>query len=266
MRTVALFCAALAVAMLAHKATKYVLTSDPDNHHGRTKAQMHSDEFNTSVKSASHDRNENSASGIDFALDHQFYEDSFYNETNYTTYWKDYMKKAIKYLEENERASMATDFKKHITATTPDALSINFFIGEALDNGTMTNSSETTFMLPSPGRNPYEECPHRGFLSKHTCDYCENTEKALDFSKRRHPRIRMNTVFYKYRHHRERYMLAWLRPLRDPHKLVCLGTHRTIEYRCNLDEDICVIYGVECEVMHDPVTGHILFSGCRLYP
>jgi hypothetical protein len=210
---------------------------------------------------AGENTDESIASGMAIGLTHRLIETSFGSTKDYTTDLKDYMKRENKYLEENERFSYAKSLT-NITAATPRLEETFEDLQLLVAEG---NGSHALHMLPSPGRNVYNECPHRGFLVKHTCNECENTEKALDFSRRRHPRIRINTVFYKYRHQPERYILAWLRPVRDPHKLVCLARHQVIEYRCDLDQDICVIYGIKCEVMHDPVTGHILFSDCKMY-
>ena len=55
---------------------------------------------------------------------------------DFTTYLKDYMKKVVKYLEENKRDGEVEDFKKNISAVMKDLLGsfkdLQFFTGESV--------------------------------------------------------------------------------------------------------------------------------------
>ena len=66
-----------------------------------------------------------SVSGIDIVLNHRLTETGFGSKKDYMVYLKDYMKKVVKYLEENERAGEVDDFKTKtaVSAGNQDALS-----------------------------------------------------------------------------------------------------------------------------------------------
>merc|ERR1711971_552424 len=53
-------------------------------------------------------------SGVDLVLNHRLVETGFAKKNDYMAYLKDYMKKVVKYLEENNRAAEVDTFKKNI--------------------------------------------------------------------------------------------------------------------------------------------------------
>merc|ERR1712037_1049829 len=53
-------------------------------------------------------------SGVDLVLNHRLTETGFGSKKDYMVYLKDYMKRVVKYLEENDRTSEVDTFKKNI--------------------------------------------------------------------------------------------------------------------------------------------------------
>ena len=80
-------------------------------------------------------------SGIDIVLNHQLTETGFGSKKDYMVYLKDYMKKVVKYLEENDRAGEVDTFKKNINGYMKEILGkfkdLQFFVGESMDNDAM---------------------------------------------------------------------------------------------------------------------------------
>ena len=73
-------------------------------------------------------------SGVDLVLNHRLTETGFGSKKDYMVYLKDYMKKVVKYLEENDRTSEVDTFKKNINGVMKDLLGkfkdLQFFTGE----------------------------------------------------------------------------------------------------------------------------------------
>ena len=71
---------------------------------------------------------------MDLVLNHRLTETGFGSKKDYMVYLKDYMKKVVKYLEENDRASEVDTFKKNINGVMKDLLGkfkdLQFFTGE----------------------------------------------------------------------------------------------------------------------------------------
>merc|ERR1712071_319107 len=80
-------------------------------------------------------------SGIDIVLNHRLTETGFGTKKDYMVYLKDYMKKVVKYLEDNDRAAEVEVFKKNINGYMKDVLGrfkdLQFFVGESMDNDAM---------------------------------------------------------------------------------------------------------------------------------
>ena len=76
---------------------------------------------------------ESSVSGIDIVLNHQLVETGFGDKKGFTAYLKAYMKKVLKYLEENDRASEIDEFKTNINNVMKDLMGkfkdLQFFTG-----------------------------------------------------------------------------------------------------------------------------------------
>merc|ERR1719510_158941 len=70
---------------------------------------------NASAEEADEGTEEGSTSGVDIVLNHRLTETGFGSKKDFTTYLKDYMKKVVKYLEDNGRSGEVEAFKK-ITA------------------------------------------------------------------------------------------------------------------------------------------------------
>ena len=61
-------------------------------------------------------------SGVDVVLNHKLVETGFGSKKDYTVYLKDYMKKIVKYLEENDRKDEVDTFKTNINKYVKDLL------------------------------------------------------------------------------------------------------------------------------------------------
>ena len=89
---------------------------------------------NASAEEADDGTDEGSVSGVDIILNHQLVETGFGSKKDFTVYLKDYMKKVVKYLEENNKSGEVDDFKKNISGVMKDLLGsfkdLQFFTGE----------------------------------------------------------------------------------------------------------------------------------------
>ena len=89
---------------------------------------------NASQEEADEGTDENSVSGIDIVLNLQLVETGFGDKEGFTTYLKDYMKKVLKYLEENDRKDEIDEFKANINKVMKDLMGrfkdLQFFTGK----------------------------------------------------------------------------------------------------------------------------------------
>eukprot|EP00095_Tigriopus_kingsejongensis_P003914 maker-scaffold85_size395806-snap-gene-1.21 protein:Tk03914 transcript:maker-scaffold85_size395806-snap-gene-1.21-mRNA-1 annotation:"tctp hrf" len=96
---------------------------------------------NASAEEADEGTDEGSTSGIDVVLNHRLVETGFGSKKDFTVYLKDYMKKVVKYLEENDKASEVEGFKKNISTVMKDLMGrfkeLQFFTGESMDPDAM---------------------------------------------------------------------------------------------------------------------------------
>merc|ERR1712076_175027 len=80
-------------------------------------------------------------SGVDLVLNHRLTETGFGSKKDYMVYLKDYMKKIVKYLEDNERAGEVETFKKNMNNYMKELLpkfkDLQFYVGESMDNDAM---------------------------------------------------------------------------------------------------------------------------------
>merc|ERR1712109_16581 len=92
---------------------------------------------NASAEEADEGTDEAMESGVDLVLNHRLVETGFGRKADYMTYLKDYMKKVVKYLEENNKADQVDDFKKNINGVMKGLLGkfndLQFFTGESMD-------------------------------------------------------------------------------------------------------------------------------------
>merc|ERR1712038_800194 len=112
-------------------------------HETRTEGEIQLDGANASAEGEDADggADPNSTSGVDIVLNHRLTESGFGSKKDYTVYLKDYMKKIVAYLEQNDRAAEVDTFKKNINGYMKDVLGrfkdLQFFVGESMDNDAM---------------------------------------------------------------------------------------------------------------------------------
>merc|ERR1711936_627219 len=89
---------------------------------------------------------ESSVSGIDIVLNHRLVETGFGDKKGFTAYLKAYMKKVLKYLEENDRTAEIDEFKTNINKVMKDLMGsfkdLQFFTGESMDPDAMIGMCE----------------------------------------------------------------------------------------------------------------------------
>merc|ERR1711992_264832 len=92
---------------------------------------------NASAEEADEGTESTSESGVDLVLNHRLVETGFGSKKDYTVYLKDYMKKVVKYLEDNDRGAEVEGFKTNISGVMKDLLGkfkdLQFYTGESMD-------------------------------------------------------------------------------------------------------------------------------------
>merc|ERR1712037_53165 len=113
-------------------------------HETRTEGEIQLAGSNASAEGADADEGADAAgsvSGIDIVLNHRLTETGFGSKKDYMVYLKDYMKKVVKYLEDNDRAGEVDTFKKNINGVMKDLLGkfkdLSFYTGESMDADAM---------------------------------------------------------------------------------------------------------------------------------
>merc|ERR1711878_168671 len=112
-------------------------------HETRTEGDVVLEGSNASAEGADGDEggDASTVSGVDLVLNHRLTETGFGSKKDYMVYLKDYMKKVVKYLEENDRASEVDVFKKNINNVMKELLGkfkdLQFFTGESMDADAM---------------------------------------------------------------------------------------------------------------------------------
>merc|ERR1712241_986340 len=103
----------------------------------RTQDDVKLEGANASAEEADEGTDAASESGIDIVLNHRLVETGFGSKKDYTVYLKDYMKKVVKYLEENDRKDEVDGFKTNISGVMKELLGkfkdLQFFTGESMD-------------------------------------------------------------------------------------------------------------------------------------
>merc|ERR1712133_147001 len=106
-------------------------------HETRTEGEVHLEGSNASAEEADEGTDSCSTSGIDVVLNHRLTETGFGSKKDYLVYLKDYMKKVVKYLEDNNRAGEVDSFKTNINKVMKELLGkfkeLQFFTGESMD-------------------------------------------------------------------------------------------------------------------------------------
>merc|ERR1712165_10474 len=110
-------------------------------HISRTQDDIQLEGANASAEEADEGTDAASESGVDVILNHRLVETGFGSKKDYTVYLKDYMKKVIAYLEENDMKDQVEGFKKNIQAVMGDLLKkfkdLQFFTGESMNPDAM---------------------------------------------------------------------------------------------------------------------------------
>ena len=114
------------------------LTNTPPVHQhiSRTEGDIQLEGSNASAEGADADEggDASTVSGVDLVLNHRLTETGFGSKKDYMVYLKDYMKKVVKYLEENDRAGEVDVFKKNINNVMKELLGkfkdLQFFTGK----------------------------------------------------------------------------------------------------------------------------------------
>merc|ERR1712002_259 len=106
-------------------------------HVTRTQDDIQLEGSNASAEEADEGVESNSESGVDLVLNHRLVETGFGSKKDYTVYLKDYMKKVVKYLEDNNRSGEVDEFKNNINKVMKELLGkfkdLQFFTGESMD-------------------------------------------------------------------------------------------------------------------------------------
>merc|ERR1711994_399601 len=110
-------------------------------HISRTQDDIQLEGSNASAEEADEGTDAASESGVDIVLNHRLVETGFGSKKDFTVYLKDYMKKVIAYLEENDMKDQVEGFKKNIQAVMGDLLKkfkdLQFFTGESMNPDAM---------------------------------------------------------------------------------------------------------------------------------
>ena len=89
---------------------------------------------NASAEEAEEGTDSNSVSGVDIILNHRLTETGFGSKKDYMVYLKDYMKRIVKHLEDNDRGSEVEEFKKNINNYMKELLpkfkDLQFYVGK----------------------------------------------------------------------------------------------------------------------------------------
>merc|ERR1711944_95596 len=110
-------------------------------HISRTEDEIQLAGSNASAEEAHEGTDTASVSGVDIVLNHRLVETGFGSKKDYTVYLKDYMKKVVTYLEENDMKDQVDGFKKNISAVMKELLGkfkdLQFFTGESMNPDAM---------------------------------------------------------------------------------------------------------------------------------
>lgn len=110
-------------------------------HISRTQEEIHLAGSNASAEEADEGTDAASESGVDVILNHRLVETGFGSKKDYTVYLKDYMKKVVKHLEDNDQKDQVESFKTNISKVMKELLGkfkdLQFYQGESMDADAM---------------------------------------------------------------------------------------------------------------------------------
>ena len=91
---------------------------------------------NASAEEADEGTDSASESGVDIVLNHRLVETGFGSKKDFTVYLKDYIKKVVKYLEDNDMGDQVADFKTNISKVMKEMLGkfkdLQFYTGTVI--------------------------------------------------------------------------------------------------------------------------------------
>merc|ERR1711994_710347 len=106
-------------------------------HITRSQDEIQLEGSNASAEEADEGVESSAESGVDVVLNHRLVETGFGSKKDYAVYLKDYMKKVVKYLEDNNRSGEVDQFKNNINKVMKDLLGkfkdLQFFTGESME-------------------------------------------------------------------------------------------------------------------------------------
>jgi len=107
----------------------------------RTDGEVILEGSNASAEEADEGTDSNSVSGVDIVLNHRLTETGFGTKKDFTVYLKDYMKRVVKYLEDNGKAGEVDSFKKNVSEVAKKLMGnfkeLQFYTGESMDPDAM---------------------------------------------------------------------------------------------------------------------------------
>jgi len=107
----------------------------------RTDGEVVLEGSNASAEEADEGTDSNSVSGVDIVLNHRLTETGFGTKKDFTTYLKDYMKRVVKYLEDNDKGGEVDSFKKNVSEVAKKLMGnfkdLQFYTGESMDPDSM---------------------------------------------------------------------------------------------------------------------------------
>ena len=105
-------------------------------HISRTQDDIQLEGSNASAEEADEGTDAASESGVDIVLNHRLVETGFGSKKDFTVYLKDYMKKVVKYLEDNDMGDQVADFKTNISKVMKEMLGkfkdLQFYTGTVI--------------------------------------------------------------------------------------------------------------------------------------
>merc|ERR1711994_763920 len=119
------------------KLVENCLSELTGKHISRTQDDIQLEGSNASAEEADEGTDAASESGVDIVLNHRLVETGFGSKKDSTVYLKDYMKKVVKYLEDNDMKDQVEGFKTNISGVMKELLGkfkdLQFFTGESMD-------------------------------------------------------------------------------------------------------------------------------------
>merc|ERR1712227_129873 len=124
------------------KVVDDVLYEVTGKHITRSQGEIQLEGSNASAEGGDDEGTESTSEpGVDIILNHRSTETRFGSKKDYMVYLKDYMKKVVKHLEDNDRAGEVDTFKTKINGVMKDLLGrskdLQFFTGESMDADAM---------------------------------------------------------------------------------------------------------------------------------